>query len=116
MENRKLVVVANLKPSALRGIVSNGMVLAAKDQNKVVLVNVPADAKPGDRVIPTGLAGEWASKVAATEINPKKKNNIWGIVLPSLKTDAEGNATFNGTILQVNGQNLTSSIPNGILS
>lgn len=116
MENRKLVVVANLKPSALRGVVSNGMVLAAKDDNKVVLVNVPADAKPGDRVIPAGLASEWATKAPATEINPKKKNNVWGSVVPSLTTDAEGNATFNGTVLQVNGQTLTSAVPNGILS
>jgi methionyl-tRNA synthetase len=45
---RKVVVVANLKPRKMRGIVSEGMMLAAGDKEVVDLVSVDAD--PGETV------------------------------------------------------------------
>jgi methionyl-tRNA synthetase len=45
---RKVVVVANLAPRALMGVMSHGMLLAASDNNsKPYLVAPPDDAKPG---------------------------------------------------------------------
>jgi methionyl-tRNA synthetase len=45
---RRVVVVANLAPRALMGIMSHGMLLAASDNNsKPYLVAPPADARPG---------------------------------------------------------------------
>jgi methionyl-tRNA synthetase len=45
---RRVVVVANLAPRALMGIMSHGMLLAASDNNsKPYLVAPPADAQPG---------------------------------------------------------------------
>lgn len=61
MQNRKVIVIANLAPRKLVGFKSHGMVLcAAKVQEdgseKVEFVEVPADSKPGDRIVGEGLA------------------------------------------------------------
>lgn len=52
-EGRMVLVVANLKPKKLAGFPSNGMVLCASnaDHTDVKFVEVPAGAKPGERVV-----------------------------------------------------------------
>ena len=51
MVGRKIVVVANLKPAKLRGIESQGMLLAAEDDaGNLALVEVPGDTASGARV------------------------------------------------------------------
>ena len=45
--NKKIIVVTNLKPAKLRGIESNGMLLAAEKGKEVGLLTVK-DAEPGD--------------------------------------------------------------------
>ena len=45
---RRIVVVANLEPRALRGITSQGMLLAAGDPPRVILVD--EGVAPGTRV------------------------------------------------------------------
>ncbi len=45
-----VVVVANLKPTKLRGILSEGMILAAGSDQGLTLVTVPDTAKPGDKI------------------------------------------------------------------
>ena len=47
---RKIIVVNNLAPAVLRGVESQGMLLAAKDDDKVVLLTIEKDVKPGSRV------------------------------------------------------------------
>lgn len=47
---KKIIVVANLKPAKLMGIKSNGMLLAAKDKEKLRLLTVDGDIKPGSKV------------------------------------------------------------------
>ena len=48
---KNLVLVANLKPVKLRGILSQGMILAASDdEDNLVLVTVDNDIKSGSRV------------------------------------------------------------------
>jgi methionyl-tRNA synthetase len=47
---RKIIVVCNLMPAKLRGVMSEGMLLAATEGETVGLLIPPADAKPGDRV------------------------------------------------------------------
>ena len=44
---RQVVVVANLVPAMLRGVESRGMVLAAADGERVVLLRPDADVAPG---------------------------------------------------------------------
>jgi methionyl-tRNA synthetase len=53
--NRLVIIVANLKPAKLMGILSQGMVLTAKSKNeddseRLVLLSVSGDAEPGSRV------------------------------------------------------------------
>jgi len=50
LEGKKIVVVANLKPARLRGVVSEGMLLAAEEGEKVLLLTPAGEAFPGDRV------------------------------------------------------------------
>ncbi len=47
---RKIIVVNNLAPAVLRGVESQGMLLAAKDDDQVVLLTPEKDVKPGSRV------------------------------------------------------------------
>jgi len=47
---RKIVLVANLKPAMLRGVESNGMLLAASLDGKPVLCGFDADVPPGTRI------------------------------------------------------------------
>ncbi len=49
---KNIIVVKNLKPAKIRGIESNGMLLAASDKDKKQLrvVFAPENANPGDNV------------------------------------------------------------------
>ncbi len=116
MQGRDVVVVANLKPAALRGVVSNGMVLAAKsaDGAKVVLVQPPAGSKPGDRVVP--LSVDWSSKPAAKEVNGRKEGSSWALCQPFLRTNDKGQVVFKDNVLGAAGAAATAEISNGIVS
>ncbi len=54
---RKVVVVSNLRHAKLRGFESQGMLLAADDGSRVVVVS-PQDSEPGDLVFPEGADPE----------------------------------------------------------
>jgi methionine--tRNA ligase beta chain len=51
LEGRQVVVVANLQPAQLRGVASNGMLLAAQDGQKVVVLTLEAEVAPGSAVL-----------------------------------------------------------------
>ena len=44
---KKVVLVANLKPAKLRGIESQGMILAAQEGEALALVTVEGEVPPG---------------------------------------------------------------------
>ncbi|GMM32204.1 Arc1 protein [Martiniozyma asiatica (nom. inval.)] len=76
MQQRKVIVVANLKPVNMRGIKSCAMVLcAANPEGKVEFVNPPEGAEAGDKVYFEGYNG-----TPEKQLNPKKK--IWEQVQP----------------------------------
>jgi len=50
LTGKQVVVVANLKPAKLMGVESNGMVLAASEDGKPVLLHPAAPVPPGTRV------------------------------------------------------------------
>ena len=89
MLNRLVVVVANLKPAKLKGILSAGMVLAASnaDHTQVEILDPPAGAKPGERITFAGITGE-----PDAQLNPKKK--IFEEVKPHLHTNADKIAQY----------------------
>ena len=47
---KQVVVVSNMKPATLRGVESQGMVLAASDGTSIVLVSPERSIKPGSIV------------------------------------------------------------------
>ena len=47
---RTVALLANLAPRKLRGVMSQGMILAAGDGAEIQLVTVPGDPKPGTRI------------------------------------------------------------------
>ncbi|AWU77432.1 methionine-tRNA ligase, beta subunit [Pichia kudriavzevii] len=74
MQQRYVIVIANLKPVTMRGIKSSAMVLcAANADGKVEFVNPPAGSVAGDKIFFEGFDGT-PEKV----LNPKKK--IWETV------------------------------------
>jgi methionyl-tRNA synthetase len=50
LENRQVIVFANLKPAKLMGIKSQGMVLAAEDDSGVYILTPDKDVKPGAKI------------------------------------------------------------------
>ena len=54
LAGKHIILVANLKPAKLRGVESNGMLLAAETGDVVEVITVP-DARPGDRIVLEGF-------------------------------------------------------------
>ena len=50
MLGKRIVVVANIKPTKLMGVESQGMVLAAGDQEVTALLTTIEDVPPGSRI------------------------------------------------------------------
>ena len=47
---KKIIIVNNLAPAVLRGIESQGMLLAAQDDDNIVVLTTEKDAKPGSKI------------------------------------------------------------------
>lgn len=107
MKDRNVLVLCNLKPAKIRGILSEGMVMCASSEEKVELLEPPQGAEPGERVVVSGFSG-----TPDTQLNPKKK--IWEKVAPLLKTDDSGIAHFGETPLKLENRegSFTSSLKN----
>ncbi|KAG0037020.1 hypothetical protein BGZ82_003268 [Podila clonocystis] len=77
LEGRAVIVVGNMKPSKLRGIMSEGMLLCAMEQDadgqvtKVGLLEPAEGSQPGDKVIFEGYTDQ--DTVPAPVLTPKRK-------------------------------------------
>jgi len=97
MQDQMVVVLCNLKPTKLRGVLSEAMVLCASTPEAVELMKPPAGAAVGERVTAAGFEG-----APAPECNPK--NNIFGLVQPDLSTNDQLVGTYKGLPLEVKGK------------
>merc|ERR1719274_70329 len=88
-----VVVLANLKAKPLRGFTSHGMVMCAEGPT-TQLLEVPAGAQVGEQLRFEGLQGE-----ADAELPTKSGKNPLEVLMPDLKTDAQGNVSFKGSKL-----------------
>jgi methionine--tRNA ligase beta chain len=117
MQGRRVIVVCNLKESKLQGFLSFGMVLAAKTDDKIVLLQPPAGAAVGDRVYISDLKeGDVGGglPLAAARV---KKLKIWEAVSPDLKTDSTGAACWKNRAMLVAGEPIiASNAPNAPIS
>ena len=107
MKDKMVLVLCNLKPSKLRGVLSEAMVMCASTPEKVELLVPPPGAQVGDRITVEGFTG-----TPAPECNPK--NNIFGLVQPDLKTDDSLKATYKGKVWEIAGKGpvTTSTLKN----
>lgn len=97
MQNRMAILMCNLKPAKMRGVVSQAMVMCASSPDKVEILDPPSGAVPGDRITFQGFPGE-----PDKELNPKKK--VWEQVQPDLRTDDQCVATYKGSAFEVAGK------------
>ncbi|KAK6202502.1 uncharacterized protein RJT21DRAFT_20129 [Scheffersomyces amazonensis] len=90
MLNKKVVVLANLKPSKMRGVKSEAMLLATEqitEENiKVELINPPVSAQVGTRLHFTNFETE--------DIPSRLKPKAWEDIQSHLKTNSNAEATY----------------------
>ncbi|CDJ32897.1 multisynthetase complex auxiliary component p43, putative [Eimeria mitis] len=113
-EQQKVVVLFNLKPKALRGFNSHGMVMCAnaEDKSAVQLLQPPPDTPLGERVIVQGLSGE-----ADEVLSAKKGKDTLALVSPFLKTKDDCVAYFKDLpLVTPQGAVRCSSIKGGYIS
>ncbi|XP_057560674.1 aminoacyl tRNA synthase complex-interacting multifunctional protein 1 isoform X2 [Hippopotamus amphibius kiboko] len=97
MQNRMAILLCNLKPAKMRGVVSQAMVMCASSPEKVEILAPPNGSVPGDRITFDAFPGE-----PDKELNPKKK--IWEQIQPDLYTNDECVATYKGAPFEVKGK------------
>ncbi|XP_018315041.1 tyrosine--tRNA ligase, cytoplasmic [Mycetomoellerius zeteki] len=96
MENRMVIVLANLKPANLKGISSYGMVLCASVEEptrQVEPLRPPTDSTPGDKIVIEG----YEDGIADDVLNPKKK--VWEKLQADLMINGNGIASWSGNLL-----------------
>eukprot|EP00386_Alphamonas_edax_P007850 GDKI01025986.1.p1 GENE.GDKI01025986.1~~GDKI01025986.1.p1 ORF type:complete len:127 (+),score=49.02 GDKI01025986.1:1-381(+) len=81
MQDARVIVLCNLKPKALKGFESHGMVLCASnaDKSKCELLKPPAGAKIGELITWPGHQGEHDAVL-------NEKKNPFSKVQPDFKT------------------------------
>ncbi|XP_012583138.1 PREDICTED: aminoacyl tRNA synthase complex-interacting multifunctional protein 1 isoform X1 [Condylura cristata] len=97
MQNRMVVLLCNLKPAKMRGVLSQAMVMCASSPEKVEILAPPQGSVPGDRITFDAFPGE-----PDKELNPKKK--IWEQIQPDLHTNDDCVATYKGAPFEVKGK------------
>ena len=103
MKGRRVVCICNLKPSKLRGVLSEAMVLCASsdkdtENGRVEFVDPPADALPGELITVEGFSGQ----------HDEKNTKVWSEVQADLRVDSNGIACYKNVPLKVGGDQLTA--------
>lgn len=101
MQNRMVVILCNLKPAKMRGIMSEAMVMCASTPEKVEVLAPPSGAAPGDVVTVPGFEGAPDEMIKPTN---KKAVSIFEQVAPDLKTNDNGQASYKGVAWEVKGK------------
>jgi len=86
LAGRKIVIVANLQPAVIRGVRSQGMLLAADDKSPSLLV---PNGEPGDRVFAEGIEPE-----------PESVMNFKEFEKIEMKVNGNGFVEYRGRILK----------------
>ncbi|KAI9267979.1 hypothetical protein BDA99DRAFT_436005 [Phascolomyces articulosus] len=89
--SKRVIVVSNMKPSKFRGVLSQGMLLAAGKDSKVELLQPSNTCQIGERV---EIESHPAVGEPDTVLKPKQK--IFEGVAQFLVTDKGKNATYKG--------------------
>jgi len=106
MQNRMVVILCNLKPAKMRGIMSEAMVMCASTPEKVEILAPPSGAAPGDVVTVPGFEGAPDEMIKPTN---KKAVSIFEQLAPDLKTNDNGEASYKGVAWEVKGKGSITS-------
>lgn len=98
LDGRMVVVLCNLKPQKMRGIISEAMVLCASTPQTVELLTPPPEAKAGDNITVPG----YSRNPDLPFMNPKKK--IFEKVAEDLVVNEKKQAAYKGVPWQVEGR------------
>ncbi|XP_026813331.1 aminoacyl tRNA synthase complex-interacting multifunctional protein 1 [Rhopalosiphum maidis] len=85
MSNRMVVLLCNLKPSKIRGVLSEAMVMCASSPENVEILEPPPGSVPGDYI-----------NVAGYTRSPDKVLKVFEEIALDLKTDENLQATYKG--------------------
>lgn len=110
LQNRLVLVLANLKPKKLAEFMSHGMILCPEinDPVTIEMFDLPEGSEVGDRV-----GAEGFDMKPLDEISSK----VWERVKKGLSVDEDGNANFNGALLRTEkGVVKAPSIKNGVIN
>lgn len=118
LNNRLVVLLCNLKPQKMRGILSEAMLLAASKTNisgirEVIPLDPPSGCQPGDRVFVKGFSHTEHGD-PDEQLNPKKK--IFETLKPDLLVSDASVAEFKGQALQTDIGVVTAALQNAEIS
>ncbi|MBI4145379.1 methionine--tRNA ligase [Candidatus Woesearchaeota archaeon] len=99
LKGKRVVVVSNLKPAQLRGVESQGMLLAAEKQGVVKVLDA-SKGEPGEQVVVEGIA----PKQAQITIDDFAKITL---------TTKDGKAVYDGKPLKVKSGEIVVDLPDG---
>ena len=111
LQGRKVVCLANVKPSKMRGVESQAMLLCAfaADGGSVEVLEPPASCEPGQRIVFEGHDHE-PEKV----LNPRKK--VWEKLQPDFNTSGACEARFQALAFRTpHGPCRVASIASGTI-
>ncbi|CAJ1052455.1 aminoacyl tRNA synthase complex-interacting multifunctional protein 1-like [Xyrichtys novacula] len=94
MQNRMVVLLCNLKPAMMRGVLSQAAIMCAHSTEKVEVLDPPSGAVPGDRVVFQGFPGK-----PDRELDPERK--VWEQIQMDLYTNHQCVATYKGAAFEV---------------
>eukprot|EP00759_Apiculatamorpha_spiralis_P014638 PhF_6_TR21195/c0_g1_i1/m.30577/K15437/AIMP1, ARC1; aminoacyl tRNA synthase complex-interacting multifunctional protein 1 len=105
----QVLVVCNLKPSKLRGVESQRMVLCASTETTLEIARPPAGSQPGDKMTFPGFTSTTPPGLFDLKKNPE--------YLSGLKTDAKGVPVWEveSSPLTLPKGTMTTKIPNGVV-
>ncbi|KAH7473985.1 Methionine--tRNA ligase, cytoplasmic [Phytophthora ramorum] len=114
MQDRRVLVLCNLKPRNLVGFRSHGMVMCAAvpledGKEKVAFVTPPEGAKIGERITFEGLSGE---PFSPAQVEKKKVLTVLG---DDMKTDDNGVAKWKEHEFGTSAGPCTAPVNNGVI-
>uniref|UniRef100_M4BIG3 tRNA-binding domain-containing protein n=1 Tax=Hyaloperonospora arabidopsidis (strain Emoy2) TaxID=559515 RepID=M4BIG3_HYAAE len=114
MQDRRVLVLCNLKARNLVGFRSHGMVLCAAvpladGKEHVVFVTPPLDAKVGERITFPGLVGE---PLSPAQVEKKK---VLAVLGDAMKTDDKGVAKWLEHEFTTSAGPCTALVNNGVI-
>jgi len=109
--NRQVVVLCNLKPRPLKGIMSAGMLLCASnaDKTKVEPLLVPEGVPNGELVTFVGHKAEPAEA-------GNRASKAYSKIADDFLVDETGKATYKGTPFMTSKGSITSTLLKGTIS